>query len=59
MCLEESGTDGAECRRKVMSGRRLAGTIRSLVNASDLQLECAKSAKQGERCRIGVNGGDL
>ena len=37
--LDESGTDGAECSRKVASGRRVAGTIRSLVNARDLQLE--------------------
>ena len=27
------------CRR---SGRRIAGAIRSLVNATDLQLECAR-----------------
>ena len=37
--LDESGTDGAECNRKVASGRRIAGVIRSLVNARDLQLE--------------------
>ena len=40
--LDESGTDGAECSRKVVSGRRLANAIRSLVNARDLQLECAR-----------------
>ena len=40
--LDESGTDGAECSRKVASGRRFAGVIRSLVNARDLQLECAR-----------------
>ena len=40
--LDESGTDGAECSRKVASGRRVAGAIRSLVNAKDLQLECAR-----------------
>ena len=34
--LDESGTDGAECSRKVASGRRVAGAIRSLVNAGDL-----------------------
>ena len=38
--LDESGTDGPEFRRKVTSGRRVAGAIRSLVNARDLQLEC-------------------
>ena len=37
--LEESGTDGAECSRKEASGSRMAGAIRSLVNANDLQLE--------------------
>ena len=37
--LDESGTDGAEC-----SGMRVAGPIRSLVNARDLQLECASLA---------------
>ena len=39
--MDESGTVGAECRRKVASGRRVAGGIRSLVNARNLQLECA------------------
>ena len=40
--LDESGTDGAKCSRKVVSWRRVACAIRSLVNARDLQLECAK-----------------
>ena len=36
--LDESSTDGAaECTRKVASGRRVAGAIRFLVNARDLQ----------------------
>ena len=35
--LDESDTDGAECSRKVASGRRVACAIRSL--AMDLQLE--------------------
>ena len=39
---DESGTDDAECQRKVASGRRVAYAIRSLVNAGVLQLECAK-----------------
>ena len=42
--LYESGTDGAECSRKVGSGRRVAGAIRSLVNAKDLQIESASLA---------------
>ena len=41
--LDESCTDGIECSRKVVSGRRVAVAIRSLVNASDLQLECARA----------------
>ena len=44
--LDESGTDGAECSRKVASRRRVAGAIRSLVNAKDLQLECVE--REGE-----------
>ena len=40
--MEESGTDKAECSRKVASGRWVAGDIRSLVNAMDLQLGCAR-----------------
>ena len=40
--LDESGTNGAECNRKAVSRRRVAGAIRSLVNARDLQLKCAR-----------------
>ena len=40
--LDESGTDGAECSRKVASGRRVAGAMKSVDNAKDLQLECAR-----------------
>ena len=40
--LDESGTDGAECSRKVVSERMVVGAIRSLVNARDLQLEYAR-----------------
>ena len=41
--LDESDTDGAECSRKVASGRRVVGAaIRSLVNSRDLQFECAR-----------------
>ena len=42
MCFGGINTDGAECTRKVASGRRVAGAIKSLVNARSLQLECAK-----------------
>ena len=34
--LDDSGTDEAECSRKVASGRRGAGGIRSLINAKRL-----------------------
>ena len=40
--MDESGTDEAEFRRKVVSWRRVAGAIRSLVNARNLQLECTR-----------------
>ena len=40
--LDESGRDEEECSRKVASGRRVAGTIRSLVNARSLRVECAR-----------------
>ena len=40
--LDESGTDEAECSRKVAGGRRVAGAIRYLVNAKSLQLERAR-----------------
>ena len=40
--MKESGRDEAECNRKVVSGRRVAGRIRYLVNAGSLQLESAR-----------------
>ena len=40
--LDESGTYEAECSRKVASGRRVAGAVRSLVCARSLQLERAR-----------------
>ena len=40
--MDELGTDGAKCSRKVDSRRSVVGAIRLLVNARDLQLECAK-----------------
>ena len=40
--MGKSGTDEAECGRKVASGRRVAGAIRSLVNGRSLQLESAR-----------------
>ena len=40
--LDESGTDGTGCSRKVGSGRRVTGAIRSLVKDRDLQIERAR-----------------
>ena len=40
--LYESGTDEADCHRNLVSGRRVAGAITSLVNARGLQLECVR-----------------
>ena len=40
--LDKSGTDEAECSRKVANGRSVTGDIRSLVYARSLQLECAR-----------------
>ena len=34
--LDESGTDEPKCSSKVAGGRRVAGAIRSLVNARSL-----------------------
>ena len=40
--LDKLGTDGAECSRRVASGKRIVGAIRFLVNARDLQLEYSR-----------------
>ena len=40
--LDKAGRNGAECSRKVVIGRKVAGANRSLVNARDLKLECAR-----------------
>ena len=41
--LNVLGTYEAECSRDVASGRRVADVIRSLVNARNLQFECARA----------------
>ena len=35
-------SDDVKCHRKVARGREVAGAFRSLVNARDVQLECAR-----------------
>ena len=37
----------AECRRKVASGWKVAGAIRSLISARGLQLECVRMLHEG------------
>ena len=39
--LDESDTDIAECC-KIVWGREVMGAVRSLVNARNMQLDCAK-----------------
>ena len=41
--FDEWDTDGSECSRKVVSGRRVAGAISSLVNARDFPTHNEKS----------------
>ena len=40
--MDESGIDEAESCRKVVSGRRVAGATRFLINVRGLQLECGR-----------------
>ena len=40
--MNESGTDEAECSRKMASGRRVVNVIRPLVNTRSLKLESAR-----------------
>ena len=39
--LNESGSDVSECYKKLVWGRKVAGTIKSLFNARGLKLEYA------------------
>ena len=43
VCLNASGTKGAECSEKVENEIRVIGAIKSLVNARDLQLGVLES----------------
>ena len=45
--FNKSGTEDAECCRKVASGRKVSGAIRSQANARGLQLECARLLHEG------------
>ena len=44
--LDESGTDEADCHRKVVSGKMVAGAVRSLVNSRSLQFECVRVLRE-------------
>ena len=48
--LGESGKEGAECSRKGASGRRVAGVIRSLVNARGCSLSVLGSCMSHCSC---------
>ena len=56
--LDESGTDGAECMRREASGRRVTGATKSLVNARDLQLECASVLHESLLGLVVMHGSD-
>src|SRR5678816_2501081 len=46
--LDEKGMDDAECSRKVVNDRKVAGAInKSLVNVKGLSLECARVLHEG------------
>ena len=45
--LDESGAGDEECRREVASGRKVAGAIRSQVNARGLELDFARVMHEG------------
>ena len=40
--LNEKGADDAECSRKIVNRRKVAGAINSLVDVKGLSLECAR-----------------
>ena len=51
-------TDGAECSSRVASVKRVAGAIRSLVNARDLRLECARILHETSIVPVLMYGGE-
>ena len=55
----ESGTDGAECSRKVASARRVAGAKRFIVNARDLQFDCARVLHETLLVPVLINGSEI
>ena len=45
--LDDSGTYDCKCCRKVASGRKVAGAIRSMINAMGVHLQCARVLYEG------------
>src|SRR5678815_4220734 len=45
--LDEKGTDDAECSKKVVNFRKVAGAIKPLVDVKRLSLECARVLCEG------------
>ena len=45
--LDEKGMEDAECNRKVVNGRKVAGAIKSLLDVKRLSLECARVLREG------------
>ena len=45
--LDKSSSDRTECCRKVATGRKVLGVIRSLLNARSLKLECSRVLQEG------------
>ena len=56
--LDKLGRAGAECSRKVVSERRVAGAIRSLVNSRNLHLRCARVLHETLFLNIFMYGSD-
>ena len=56
--MDELVTYEAECHRKMGSGRRVVGAIRSLVNARSLQLECARVLYESLLVPVRTNGSE-
>ena len=50
--VDEKGTDDAECSMKVVNGRKMAGAIKSLVDAKGISLECARVLHDAITCIV-------
>ena len=59
MFWKKSGTDKVECSRKVASGRRVAGAVRSLVNSRDFQLEYSRILHETLRIPVVMYGSKI